>query len=367
MVEKKFANLKEDLEGLREEQKSIEKQARKLEERILELYTLYSISKTLSMSHQLDDLFNGTMEMIGETLNIDEYCIMLLQGDELVIRVAHGLGEDVVSKIRFRLDEGISGKVARSGKAVLIQDVSKEKEFLYYKGFKKDIGSFLSVPLMVKGEVIGLLNTHRPQKNAFKKKDLDLFSAVAEHVAMAIEKAKLFEKTKEDAARDELTKLYSRRFFFEKLNHELKRSKRYKRSFSIVIMDIDHFKNYNDLYGHIQGDSALKQTARIMEESLRGEDVAARFGGEEFILLLPEIDKTHAVLAAEKLRKHITDAKYIGEELLPGGQFTASFGVSAYPEDGEEGLQLIDVADKALYLSKSKGRNRVFSSGDLPK
>lgn len=365
MVDKKFANLKEELEGLREEQKSIEKQARKLEEKILELYTLYNISKTLSMSHQLDDLFNGTMELVGEALNIGEYCLMLLHGDELVIRVAHGLGEDVTSKVRFRLDEGISGKVAKSGKAVFVPDVSKEKDFLYYKGFKKDIGSFLSVPLIVKGEVIGVLNTHKPQKNAFKKSDLELFTAVAEHVAVAIEKARLFEKTKEDAARDELTNLYSRRFFFEKLSQEMKRSKRYKRVFSIIMMDIDHFKNYNDLYGHIQGDNALRQTARIMEESLRGEDIAARFGGEEFILLLPEIDKKHAVSAAEKLRKRIVDAKYIGEELLPGGEFTASFGISSYPEDGEEGLQLIDIADKALYLSKSRGRNRVFSSSDL--
>ena len=367
MVDKKFENLKEELEELRDEHKTIEKQSRKLEEKVLELYTLYNISKTLSMSHQLDDLFNGTMTMVGEALNIGEWCLMLLQGDELFIRVAHGLGEDVISKVRFRLDEGVSGKVARSGKAVLIQDVTKEKGFLYYKGFKKDIGSFLSVPLIVKGEVIGILNTHKPQKNAFRKSDLELFTAVAEHVSVAIEKARLFEKTKEDAARDELTKLYNRRFFFEKLGQELKRAKRYKRGFSIIIMDIDHFKNYNDLYGHIQGDNALRQTARIMEEALRGEDIVARFGGEEFIMLLPEVDKKHAVMAAEKLRKRIADAKYIGEDLLPGGQFTASFGVSSYREDGEEGLQLIDMADKALYLSKNKGRNRVFSSDDLPK
>lgn len=367
MVDKKFSNLKEELEGLREEHKNIEKQTRKLEEKILELYTLYSISKTLSMSHQLDDLFNGTMEMVGNTLNIGEWCLMLLQGDELVIRVAHGLGEDVISKVRFRLDEGVCGKVASSGKAILVQDVSKEKKFLYYKGFKKDIGSFLSVPLIVKGEVIGVLNTHRPQKNGFKKSDLELFTAVAEHVSVAIEKARLFEKSKEDAAKDELTNLYNRRVFFEKLTQELKRSKRYKRAFSIVIMDIDHFKNYNDLYGHIQGDNALRQTARIVEESLRGEDIAARFGGEEFILMLPEIGKKQAVFVAEKIRERIADSKYIGEDLLPGGHFTASFGVSSYPEDGEDGLQLIDIADKALYLSKIQGRNRVFSSSDLPK
>lgn len=366
MIDMKFGNLKEELEGLREKHKTIEDQVRKLEEKILELYTLYSISKTLSLSHQLDDLFKGTMEMLGNTLGIDEYCLMLLEGEDLIIKVAHGFSEDI-AKIRFHLDEGITGKVASSGKAVLIQDVSKEKDFLYYKGLKRDIGSFLSVPIVTGGNVIGVLNTHRPKKNAFKKEDLDFFAAVSEHVAVAIEKARLFEKTKEDAAKDELTQLYNRRFFFEKLGKEMKRSKRYKKVFSIVMLDIDYFKVYNDLYGHLQGDSALRQTARVIQQNLRGEDIVARFGGEEFILLLPEIGREGAVTVAEKVRSCIAEEKNIGEELLPGGKLTASLGVASYPEDGEEGLQLIDVADKALYMSKSKGRNMVFSSRDLPK
>ncbi|MDH4216495.1 MAG: hypothetical protein OEV23_06320, partial [Gallionella sp.] len=116
MVDIKFANLKEELEGLRNNHRNIENQVLRLEEKILELYTLYSISKTLSLSHQLDDLFNGTMEMLGTTLGIDEYCLMLLQGEELVVKVAHGLNREALKKVSFRLDEGISGKVARSGK-----------------------------------------------------------------------------------------------------------------------------------------------------------------------------------------------------------------------------------------------------------
>lgn len=365
MVDKRFSNLKQELEGLRGQHRSIESQIKTLEEKILELYTLYNISKTLSLTSQLDELFKDTMRILGEVLEIDEYCIMLLQDGRLTIEVAHGMNYELVEKVSFSLDEGASGKVARTGKAVLIQDVSKEKNFLFYKGLKKDIGSFLSVPLLVKGEVIGVLNTHRPHKNAFRNADLDLFTSVAEHVAVAVEKARILAKSKEDAARDELTKLYNRRFFFESLTKEIKRAKRYNKIFSIVMMDIDHFKSYNDLNGHLQGDNALRQTARIMEENLRGEDIVARFGGEEFILLLPEIDNAHAVTAAEKLRRKIFDAVYSGEDLLPGGRLTASFGVSSFPEDGDEGLQLIDVADKALYMSKSKGRNRVFSSSGL--
>lgn len=365
MVDIKFANLKEELEGLRLNHKSIENQVLRLEEKILELYTLYSISKTLSLSHQLDDLFNGTMELLGTTLGIDEYCLMLLQGEELVVKVAHGLNREALKKVSFRLDEGISGKVARSGKAVLIQDVSKEKDFLYYKGLKKNIGSFMSIPLKSNDQIIGVLNTHRPKKGAFKSQELELFTAVAEHVSVAIEKARIFEKTKEDASRDELTGLYNRRFFFDQLAKEMKRAKRYKKVFSIVISDIDHFKSYNDLFGHVQGDYALRNVARVLEHSVRGEDIVARFGGEEFILILPEIGKSGAVKVAEKLRKNIASEKFLGEELLPGGILTASFGVSSFPVDAEEGLQLIDMADKALYLSKSKGRNRVFSCSDL--
>lgn len=365
MVDIKFANLKEELEGLRHNHRSIENQVLRLEEKILELYTLYSISKTLALSHQLDDLFNGTMEMMGETLGIDEYCLMLLQGEEMVVKVAHGPDREEIKKVSFRLDEGVSGKVARSGKPVLIQDVSKEKDFLYYKGLKKNIGSFMSIPLKSNDQVIGVLNIHRPNKGAFKSQELELFTAVAEHVSVAIEKARIFEKTKEDASRDELTGLYNRRFFFDKLGKEMKRATRYKKVFSIVIMDIDHFKSYNDLFGHVQGDNALRNIAQVLEHSVRGEDIVARFGGEEFILMLPEIGKSSAVKVAEKVRKNIASERFLGEELLPGGTLTASFGVSSFPVDGEDGLQLIDMADKALYLSKSKGRNRVFSCSDL--
>lgn len=367
MVDKKFANLKEELEGLRKNHKNIETHVRKLEEKILELYTLYSISKTLSLTHQLEDLFNGTMELLGDALGIDEFCLMLLHDNELIMKVAHGMKQDIAKNITFRLGEGVSGKVAKSGKAVLIDDVSKNKDFLYYKGLINEIGSFMSVPLKSDDKVIGVLNIHRPDKDAFKKHDLDFFEAVADHVAVAIEKARIFEKTKEDAAKDELTELYNRRFFFEKLGKEMKRSKRYKKVFSIVMVDLDHFKAYNDLCGHIRGDNALRQAARLLQQSLRGEDVVARFGGEEFILLLPEIGKDDALKAAEKLRKSIEEDKFKGEELLPGGRLTASFGIAAYPEDGEEGLQLIDAADKALYLSKHRGRNMVFSSNDLPR
>lgn len=365
MVTSKYSNLKEDLEGLRDKHKNIETQIKKLEERILELYTLYSISKTLNLSSQLDELFKETMKILGDVLGIDEYCVMLMRDGELAMKVTHGFVEDV-KDVRFRLNEGVSGRVAATGEAVLINDVSRDKDFLYYKGAKKDIGSFISVPLKGNGETIGVLNAHRSEKNAFKKGDMDFFMVVAEDIAVAVEKARLFEKTKEDASRDELTKLYNRRVFFDNLSKEIKRAKRYKKIFSVAIMDIDHFKNYNDLNGHLNGDKALMQTARIMEQSLRGEDIVARFGGEEFIVLLPEIDKKKAVMAAEKLRSSIEKASYVGEELLPGGKFTACFGISTYPEDGEDGLQLIDMADKALYLSKQKGRNRVFSSSDLP-
>lgn len=366
MVDKKFANLKDELEGLRHNHRNIESQVKRLEEKILELYTLYNISKTLALSHQLDDLFNGTMEILGETLGIDEYCLMLLQGDELVIKVAHGLDLEAIKKVSFRLGEGVSGKVAKSGKAILIQDVGNNKDFMNYKGLCKDIGSFMSIPLKSEGKVIGVLNTHRPQKNAFKSHELEFFSTVAEHVSVAVAKATIFEKSKEDAARDELTGLYSRRFFFDKLAKEIKRAKRYNKVFSIVMMDIDHFKTYNDLCGHIQGDDALREVARVLERSVRGEDIAARFGGEEFVVILPEVGREGAVKLAEKVRQNVAAEKLRGEELLPGGALTASFGVSSFPADGEDGLQLIDMADKALYLSKGQGRNRVFSCSDLP-
>lgn len=339
----------------------------RLEERILELFTLYEINKALSLSMNLDDLFNITMNLLGESLHISEYCLLLLDDDtqELVIRAAHGLSEDAVKRVRFGLGEGISWQAFSIGEPIVVPDVSMEPNFLYYKGYKRDVGSFISVPLKLSsGRSVGVLNAHRPEKNSFSTFDEKLFMAVAEHVAIAIERAHIYEKTRELSIKDPLTDIYNRRYFFEYAETEIKRVKRTGRQLSIVLVDVDDFKHYNDNNGHLEGDIALKKTADQLEKHLRKGDVLARYGGEEFIALLPETGKNAAMGVAEKLREAIYSSCYRGGEQQPGGRLTATIGVASYPEDGDELTKLISIADRYLYLGKAGGKNMVTGEQD---
>jgi len=161
------------------------------------------------------------------------------------------------------------------------------------------------------------------------------------------------------ANRDGLTGLYNHRCFRESLEQEISRCHRHQRGFSLIFLDIDVFKRYNDTHGHLAGDSLLRALARLLQERARGETLAARYGGDEFVLLVPETDAEGARRYAEILRAAVEAHPFIGRETQPLGRVTASLGVACYPEAGSDSTTLIDHADRALYAAKDHGRNTV--------
>jgi diguanylate cyclase (GGDEF)-like protein len=221
------------------------------------------------------------------------------------------------------------------------------------------------VPLQIKrGPVIGVLNAHKPEPQAFTRGDIEQFQAVANQVAVALENAQLYQRTKELSSRDELTGLFNRRYFFENLETEVQRARRYRRSFTVLMLDLDQFKHYNDTHGHLCGDQVLRQVAELLLNNTRRADVVARFGGEEFVIMLPEIDRQAGALVAEKIRVKLSQYPFHGRERQPGGQLTVTIGLAAYPFDSDNGLELVDVADRALYVGKRQGGNRVVLASD---
>lgn len=365
-----------ELTALREDYEKLLASNQVLNERVLELYTLYNISRTLSMSLQVNELFDLAMNLIGQSLSVDQYCLMLLdeEAGKLVIRASHGLPPEIVMQGVVSVSEGVSGKVMQSGEPIVIQDISREQDFFYFpeSGIKE--GSYLGVPLRRPDQgPLGVINAHKPNPNGFTDADLRLFKAVAEHVAVSIDHALTFQQTKELMNRDELTNLYNRRYFFERFEREVYRAQRYNRTLSLLMVDIDHFKNYNDTYGHLRGDHALKKLARALEANLRKADLVARYGGEEFLILLPETEKDAAAQVGEKLRKSVDEVDFNEDRPRLGrGKLTITVGVSSLPGDAEEALTLLDLADKALYFGKARGRNQVctrvpgISNGDPP-
>lgn len=190
-----------------------------------------------------------------------------------------------------------------------------------------------------------------------KDEDKEKFHILSQQFLLGIKRALLYQRVQELAIIDSLTGVFSRRYLIERFNEELERSKKFKYKFSFLMLDIDHFKAHNDRYGHLVGDAILKEVSKTFKENMRQIDLAGRYGGEEFSIILSETDKDGAGLAAERLRQAVENKhiRIYDEDL----QVTISIGVSVFPEDAKDIQTLIEKADEALYQAKQSGRNRV--------
>jgi len=340
----------------------VDRMRRYLKYRMIELEKLFKIGQAISSELNFKQLLNIILNTIIDELNADSGSVMLLDEEEnyLSIAVARHLPEDIINNTRVFLGEGIVGRVAQTGERLMIEDVDNSPEFkaLKREGVTKG-GSMLSAALTVTDKtletdkILGVINISKGEVGAFKSHDLEFFSALANQAAIAISNAKLYRL----ATTDGMTKLYLKRFFQHKLDEEIIRSKRYKKPVSVIMMDIDHFKNFNDTYGHQVGDQVLMDVASIVEDTVRTIDIVARYGGEEFVVVCPEMDAGNALHPAERIRSAIQyhDFRVKGEKV----PITISLGVASYPEDAVERSELIKRADEALYASKEQGRNRV--------
>jgi diguanylate cyclase (GGDEF)-like protein len=356
----------EKIEGLLDRSRELETENRTLREKVEELRTFWTLSRILSSTLNMEEVFRLALHLIGRSLQVDAYSLLLLDdtSGQLTIKAAFGLPEERAHAISLALGEGIAGLVAQTGRPMLVPDVSTESRFVERSCFPGH-GAFLCVPLQIKkGPVIGVLSAHKPEPQAFSRGDLEQFQAVANQVAVALENAQLYQRTKELSSRDELTGLFNRRYFFENLETEVQRARRYRRAFTILMLDLDHFKHYNDTHGHLCGDQVLRQCGEILLGNTRRADVVARFGGEEFVIMLPEIDRQAGALVAEKIRAKIAQHPFHGRDRQPGGELTVTIGLATYPIDSDNGLELVDVADRALYVGKRQGGNRVVLSSE---
>ena len=221
----------------------------------------------------------------------------------------------------------------------------------------------LCVPLTAQGEVLGLIcmepsRCDGPGTPGLDAKDEKLALALAEQVSLALSNARLREVLKHQSIIDPLTGLFNRRYMDETLSRELSRAARKSMPLSCVMLDVDHFKNINDTFGHEAGDAVLHSIAHRLKANVREGDLVCRFGGEELVLILPECDKQDAFDRAEKIRAVLNAFDVVhGDKRV--GRVSASFGVASFPQDGRDAQALLDAADQAMYDAKNKGRNRV--------
>lgn len=219
-------------------------------------------------------------------------------------------------------------------------------------------GCVFSVPLVLQDEQIGILTILRRDKDSITLTDRQSLESIASQIAVAYDRARLYSKTKELALRDELTGVYNRRYFYQMLDGELKRARRAGRNVSLLMIDADRFKKFNDDHGHLKGDECLRGMANLLKSNLREGDVLARFGGEEFVLMLTDANLHQSFHVAEKLRNLVQNELNVPVPHKGFAHATVSIGVSSYPSCADNLHDLIDTADMALYEAKGAGRNR---------
>jgi diguanylate cyclase (GGDEF)-like protein len=344
----------------------LKKRNQELAKRVRELSIVNEVSQAVNfmgdLGKTLDTILSRAVQALGaergSILLLDERYESLVE-ESVVFGVEGTVQFDPEKKTSFRTGEGVAGEVFTTGTSRLIHDVARQAEFKNFDG-TAGIRSLLCVPLQVRDTSIGVMNVVNKTEGRFDQEDLQLALTMANQAAVVIEKARLFNL----ATIDGLTGLVVHRHFQAKMEEEFRRAKRYDKPLSFIMTDIDHFKKFNDTWGHQTGDMVLREVAKCVRSSIRDTDVAARYGGEEFAVILPETDAEGAVLFAERLRQKVDKARFKG----PEGelQVTISLGVSAHPLNPmETTVEMIGLADEALYKAKHGGRNQVKLSDVL--
>jgi len=354
--EEEIRNRDEKLQQVERLRRDLEETQLHLESKIQDLHSIYEVSTAIAATLDTDELFRIIPERVMNALGLNDFCILLYQPEsgKLVCRASAGVPSPVPSDFSVGRGEGTSWRVFESGEAVYIPDVRGTAEFRYYNGERPDVRSFMSVPLLSKGKVVGVLNVNHPEPNAFDAESLATMRVLATYIAIAVENAELFHFVKTLADKDSLTLLHNHGSFHTRLQIELERAARYGRSLSVIMLDLDGFKDINDTHGHIVGDRILMMTAGVLCAHLRKSDVAARYGGDEFAVILPETDLAATSTIAGRIAAGISQVRLDTKEGTTIS-FSASIGYAACLPDSPERDSILGVADRLMYESKRRG------------
>ena len=324
------------------------------QKRSQQLMLINNISSHAITTLNPDEMLAKIASEIGNSLSYDHIGIAILDysAKELVIQADAGTRRDAIGK-RMSLGEGLIGQVARTGQIAKVREASGSTPKTVLAGS----ASSIALPVVYAEQLLGVLYVESAIPTDFGEQEVLILRTLADLFAGALHNAMAFQKAQEQAITDGLTGVKTHRFLMEALSAEWKRSTRANRPFALVLMDLDRFKFVNDFYGHLEGDVVLQRVGRILEEHCRRSDVVARYGGDEFVILMPETTVESARQLAAKLRSWVAS-----DVLLRDKNITASFGIAGFPIHGSTPQELIQVADSSMYLSKHQGGNSVSTA-----
>ncbi|MFZ0478571.1 MAG: diguanylate cyclase [Terriglobales bacterium] len=315
---------------------------------------LNNISKMAISSEDAERMMADIVREIQKNFRYDHIGIGIMDyaTKDLEIKAEAGTTSLALGR-RIALGSGVLGKVARTGVSALVQSVGAGQ----LAGVLPESRAVLCLPITYGDSLLGVLNIESRAENAFAPQDVLILNTLADLLATALHNSFVFQKLQQQSITDGLTGIKTRRFFWEALSSEWKRASRSGRAFSVVIIDLDKFKEVNDSLGHLEGDLVLARVGRLLEQKCRQSNVVARYGGDEFIILMPETGIEQAQVLAERLRLWLAT-----DSMLEEHHITGSFGVASFPMHGFAMEDLIRVADAGMYVSKRAGGNQVSTS-----
>jgi diguanylate cyclase (GGDEF)-like protein len=332
-------------------------------------HTFYNISKIIAASNDLQAMIPEIIGYIHKAINFDRITFYLTDEprEKLVLRYAKGL--PVEGAVSIGIGEGLPGRIVEVGEHSHVHDLSLFYEtfndFIHVPGEEKRDGAYIGIALKSRNASIGVIGIDSPVKYGLTVEDMDFLALTSHQISAGIEKSYLFTQTEELAQLDGLTGLYNHRVFKERLEQEVNRRSRTGKPLSLIMLDIDHFKQFNDNYGHQEGDAVLKELATVIKGQCRYTtmDMCFRYGGEEFAVLLSELDFAVAIKVAERIRRVVERYSFGIKNRFSGTALTVSLGVAGLTDgDDLRPEELLKQADDALYRSKERGRNRVTPS-----
>jgi diguanylate cyclase (GGDEF)-like protein len=324
------------------------------------LNALYEIGRLSAVSSSIEDAAKKFTSVVAELLSAPFVTLYLRNRDTGTFQVAASVGEPIrlLEEHPFEANEGLAGWIAHRAQPLYLPYTSSEPRLIGYAS-RRIFASLIGAPLMVRGQAEGVLLAAHTTPGYFREYHMEQLVSTANHFAQVIEVSRLTRSVGLLALTDGLTGLFNRRYMDIRLEEEISRSQRHHRRFSLILADVDHFKQINDTWGHATGDLVLQEVSRLLVENLRETELVFRYGGEEFLVVLPEAALAQATSAAQRLREAIERHPFQTVDGSTTLHVTFSAGVAEYPIHGADKSTLLAAADQALYLAKQRGRNRV--------
>ncbi|MCK4402479.1 MAG: diguanylate cyclase [Dehalococcoidia bacterium] len=333
-----------------------------LEQQDRELTLVNRLTTIVTSSMNIKEIFEGFAQELKKVVDVDWGTIALIEGFELrFLALTSTIGSAWQAGERIPLSGTATEWVAREEKPLYEANLERHKRFWTGEHhLRRGIRSIVYLPLVVRGEGIGSLTVASRRVAAYNPGQIRLLEHLALQIATPIENSQLYARAEQRARIDELTGLFNRRHFEERLKEEITRHSRYGNVFSLFMLDLDNFKTYNDIYGHPAGDELLDQIGSIIRSSIRNADQAFRYGGDEFTVILPQTSGEDAYVVAERVREQLASEMKAKEVAI-----TCSIGLASYPSDGVMSGELVTASDTALYYAKHTGGNRTYLSAKI--